>query len=232
MSVAFGVAPLLFDCDGTLVASEPLYAEVDAVVLAPFGMPLTASEIRERYMGVAVSKMLADMEQTYGAKFPADIIDILDIAVNLKMDADLLPIAGIPDALHFFHGRGHKMAVATNSQLARTRRNLQATRLDSYFNDIIASLDQVPHGKPAPDVYLLAAQKLGVHPRDCIAIEDSPIGMRAVIAASMIGIGYAPADHGAHIADELLANGAHIIIEDMRDLPRAVETAEELRELV
>jgi HAD superfamily hydrolase (TIGR01509 family) len=232
VTVAFGTAPLLFDCDGTLVASEPLYAQVDAVVLAPYGMPLNAEDIRVRYMGVAVGKMLADMEQTYGATFPTDIIDQLDAAVNAKMDADLQAIAGIPDALAFFETRGHKMAVATNSQLGRTRRNLHTTKLDVYFNDCIASLDQVAHGKPLPDVYLLAAQKLGVHPRDCIAIEDSPIGMRAVIAANMIGIGYAPADHGAGIGDALLESGAHIIITDMRDLPRAVETAEELRALV
>jgi HAD superfamily hydrolase (TIGR01509 family) len=225
-------APLIFDCDGTLVASEPLYAAVDARVLGAYGLPMRADEIRVTYMGVPVGDMIRDMQARYSLIFPDDILDTLDGEVQISLDRDLLPIAGIPDALVVLHQRGHKMAVATNSQHRRTVRNLASTHLTAYFGDAIAAIDMVRHGKPAPDVYLLAAEKIGVSARDCVAIEDSPIGMRAAIAAGMIGIGYAPADHGAQVWDELQAAGAHILIADMRELPAAVETAVELRALI
>jgi HAD superfamily hydrolase (TIGR01509 family) len=217
--------PLIFDCDGTLVASEPLYAAVDAEILGAFGIPLSADEIRSQYMGVGIARMLADMARRFGATFPDDIIETLDAAVMVKLATELQAIAGVASALASLHRQGHPMAVATNSRLKRTRENLRTTKLDHFFGDLIASLDQVAEGKPAPDVYLLAAQKLGVRPGDCIAIEDSPVGMQAVIAAGMTGVGFAPSDHGPGIADELRAAGAHLIVENMRDLPGAIRSA-------
>jgi HAD superfamily hydrolase (TIGR01509 family) len=226
------LTPLIFDCDGTLVASEPLYAAVDARVLGAYGLPMSAEDIRVTYMGVPVGDMLADMQARFSIIFPDNILDILDAEVQKSLDRDLLPIAGIPEALAALQQRGHKMAVATNSQHSRTVRNLASTQLTPYFGDAIAAIDMVAHGKPAPDVYVLAAKKIGAAARDCVAIEDSPVGMRAAIAAGMIGIGYAPADHGAHVWDDLQAAGAHILIADMRELPSAIDTAEELRALI
>ncbi len=225
-------APLLFDCDGTLVASEPLYAAVDARVLGAFGLTMTAEDIRTTYMGVPVALMLENMVTRFDLVFPDNILDMLDVEVQKLLDTDLLPIPGIHDSLKIFQQRGHKMAVATNSQRSRTERNLHTTQLTDFFGSHIAAIDMVEKGKPAPDVYLLAARLIGADPRTCIAIEDSAVGMHAVIAAGMIGIGFAPADHGAHAHADLLEAGAHLIISGMHDLPAAVETAEELRELI
>jgi HAD superfamily hydrolase (TIGR01509 family) len=225
-------APLIFDCDGTLVASEPLYAAVNARVLGAYGLPMSAEDIRVTYMGVPVGDMIADMEARFSLTFPDNILNQLDVEEQISLDRDLLPIKGISEALATLQGLGHKMAVATNSQHRRTVRNLATTQLTPFFGDAIAAIDMVRQGKPAPDVYLLAAQKIGASGRDCVAIEDSPVGMRAVIAAGMVGIGYAPADHGAHMWHDLQAAGAHILIADMCELPAAIETAEELRALI
>jgi HAD superfamily hydrolase (TIGR01509 family) len=225
-------SPLIFDCDGTLVASEPLYAAVDAHVLGAYGLPMSADDIRTTYMGVPVGKMLADMAQRFSLTFPDDILHQLDVLVQKKLDAELQAMPGIHTALDVLQQRGHPMAIATNSQVSRTVRNLHSTQLTGFFGGRIAAVDLVPHAKPSPDVYLLAAKMLGAHPKDCIAVEDSSVGMRAVLAAGMIGIGFAPADHGAHAATDLLEAGAHVIINAMSDLPDAVETAQELRELI
>lgn len=224
--------PLVFDCDGTLVASEPLYAAVDARVLGAYGLPLTAEAIRLTYMGVPIAVMLENMATRFDLTFPENILDVLDTEVQKLLDTDLLPMPGIQDCLHVLQHRGHPMAVATNSQRRRAERNLLTTQLTGYFGTNIAAIDMVEKGKPAPDVYLLAARLLGVDPHLCIAIEDSAVGMHAAIAAGMIGIGFAPADHGPHATPDLQEAGAHIIITNMRDLPAAIETAEELQALI
>ncbi len=225
-------APLIFDCDGTLVASEPLYAAVDARVLGRYGLPMTADEIRVTYMGVPIRVMLHNMAERFGLTFPENILELLDADVQLLLDTELKPIAGIADVLPLLRARGHLMAVGTNSDFSRTTRNLATTGLTDYFVPHIASIDQVAKGKPAPDIYLLAANKIGADPKTCIAIEDSAVGMHAAIAAGMIGIGYAPADHGAHAHADLAEAGAHLIIDTMLTLPAAIDTAEELLDLL
>jgi beta-phosphoglucomutase-like phosphatase (HAD superfamily) len=138
-------------------------------------------------------------------------------------------VRGIPAILDQLRRLGHPMAVATNSRKPRTMQNLDVTGLRGFFGNHIATVDQVAKGKPAPDVYLLAANMLGHEPAACIAIEDSPPGMNAAVAAGMTAIGYAPPDHGARLADDLRNSGANIIIGDMAELENAITLAAALR---
>jgi HAD superfamily hydrolase (TIGR01509 family) len=220
---------LIFDCDGTLVDSEGHYATVDSIVFARYGVNISPAEIRTRYMGIGLARMLHDLEQRYATVFPADMFEMLDTEVDAYLSQHLRAVAGIPAALEQLAVLGWPMAVATNSRLHRTTRNLAITGLDGFFGGRICAIDMVENPKPAPDIYLHAAGQLGIDPRACIAIEDSDVGARAAVAAGMIVIGYAPPDHDASMAQRLTQAGAHILIDDMAKLPGAIETAEELR---
>ncbi len=220
---------LIFDCDGTLVDSEGHYAAVDSVVFARYGVNISPDEIRTRYMGIGLARMIADLETRYETVFPADMFELLDAEVDAYLSQHLRAVAGIPDALAALAAQGWPMAVATNSRLHRTARNLSITGLDGFFGGRICAIDMVLNPKPAPDIYVHAARQLEIEPRACIAIEDSDVGARAAVAAGMIVIGYAPPDHDASMVQRLTAAGAHILIDDMVKLPSAIETAEELR---
>jgi beta-phosphoglucomutase-like phosphatase (HAD superfamily) len=113
--------------------------------------------------------------------------------------------------------RGHRMAVASQSPLARVKFSLEVAGFGGQFGDHMYVTTMVRRPKPAPDVYLLAAEKLGAKPADCIVIEDSPAGAAAALDAGMRAIGYAPGKS----FDEMRRSGAHVI-RSMSDLISAI----------
>jgi HAD superfamily hydrolase (TIGR01509 family) len=134
---------------------------------------------------------------------------------------DLKPIAGVETAIAALP---YTRCVASSSSLERIRVSLQATGLASLFGANIFSATQVAHGKPAPDLYLFAATRMGVAPEHCVVIEDSALGVAAGRAAGMKVIGFTGAAHAADgAAQGLAAAGACSVIAAMVDLPSAVE---------
>jgi beta-phosphoglucomutase-like phosphatase (HAD superfamily) len=102
--------------------------------------------------------------------------------------------------------------------------SIEITGLTGLFGDNIFSADQVEHGKPAPDLYLLAARSFGALPANCIVIEDSTLGIQAAVSAGMKTVGFAGASHATvELAQRLKMAGADIVIAAMSDLPGAVE---------
>jgi HAD superfamily hydrolase (TIGR01509 family) len=223
---------LIFDCDGTLVDSEGHYATVDSLVLARYAIKISADEIRTRYMGISYAQMMADIATRHNTVFPANMLEQLDAEVDAYLAEHLQAVPHVEMALETLSRQGWPMAVATNSRLNRTTRNLSITKLDRFFDGKIAAIDSVQNPKPAPDVYLAAATMLRIYPRHCIAIEDSVVGTAAAVAADMVTIGYAPPDHDPTMAAKLSVAGAYIVIRDMAELVQAIETAQGLRELI
>ncbi|WP_425459681.1 HAD-IA family hydrolase [Hankyongella ginsenosidimutans] len=111
------------------------------------------------------------------------------------LETELEPIAGIPQLLAMLQAEGRPLAVASNSRLNGVRRSLRITGLTQFFGDRIATADQVAQPKPAPDVYLMAAGLLEAEPASCLAIEDSPTGVRAARAAGMTVIAFTDPAH-------------------------------------
>lgn len=216
--------PVIFDCDGTLVDSERVYAKSNAAVFALYGAVATPDELFARYTGMSLTSMAADIEARYGVTLTPAIGDELDIAAGLLLEAELEPIAGIPQLLAVLQAEGHPMAVASNSRLNGVHRSLRITNLSAYFGDRIATADQVANPKPAPDVYLMAARLLGTDPATCLAVEDSPTGVRAARAAGMTVIAFTDPAH-AFGAQRLAEAGAHAIVEDMRAVAGMLELA-------
>lgn len=216
--------PIIFDCDGTLVDSERVYAKSNAAVFARYGAIAAPDELFARYTGVSLTAMVADIETRFGVTLTPAIGDELDAAAGLLLETELEPIAGIPQLLAMLQAEGRPLAVASNSRLNGVRRSLRITGLTQFFGDRIATADQVAQPKPAPDVYLMAAGLLEAEPASCLAIEDSPTGVRAARAAGMTVIAFTDPAH-AFGRQRLVDAGAHAIVEDMRAIAGLLELA-------
>lgn len=207
-----GTLSVIFDLDGTLVDSEPNYYEAGRQTLAEHGVPDFTWADHERYVGVSTQETAALWKREYGLDASADelLADIdrryLQLArtatrvyPEMRKFVELLASAGVP------------MAVASGSSPEAIGAVLAGTGLDAYLRTTV-SADEVPRGKPAPDVFLEAARRLGAAPADCVVLEDAVPGAAAAHAAGMrcIAVPYVPAQAGAPefaTADLLLPGG-------------------------
>lgn len=202
---------VIFDCDGVLVDSERINVGVDVSVLAELGWPLTYDEVAERFLGRSETDMVADIEAHLGHRLPADWGDAYQ-ARYLEALTGLQPVDGVVEALDRID---LPTCVASSGGHDKMRRTLGATGLWDRFAGRIVSATEVAHGKPAPDLFLLAARRMGVPPTACAVVEDSPYGVQAARAAGMRAFGYAG---GVTTADRLRGPGT-VVFDHMRDLP-------------
>jgi HAD superfamily hydrolase (TIGR01509 family) len=173
---------VIFDCDGVLVDTEPLYASAFAETLERYGMPLKAEFLQGYFHGRALAdcyRLLArDFEFVVTPGFHHDVL----LAADHQIDAFLAPMPGIHSILARMRCA---KAVASNGLPKSVTYNLEKTGLSRYFGRHIYTAAQVAAPKPAPDLYLLAARELGMTPAACIVVEDSATGVAAAVAAGM-----------------------------------------------
>ncbi len=198
---------VIFDCDGVLIDSESLACRADAACLREIGISVSADEIMERYVGLSAAAMIADLEQRYARTLPADIGERLQRHVAAAFAHELRAMAGIAAALGKL---GCRFCVASSSTPERLRQSLALVDLLTSFHPNIFSASDVVRGKPAPDLFLHAAARMGVAPKECLVVEDSAAGVQAARAAGMavlgfIGGSHCRPDHG----ERLLAAGAY-----------------------
>jgi HAD superfamily hydrolase (TIGR01509 family) len=213
---------VLFDCDGVLVDSEPLSLRVDALFLDRLGWPMAESEIIERFVGRSDADIRADIEDRIGGPIPADIEREFDRLYRETFEAELRPVDGIVEALDAIAVFGTQICVASSGDHDKIRRSLELTGLTRYFGDRIFSAADVARGKPAPDLFLHAAGRMGAAPARSAVVEDSAFGVDAAVAAGMQAFAYAG---GVTAADRLTRPGV-FVFEDMRELPGLLENAE------
>ncbi len=213
---------VIFDCDGVLVDSERLSIRVDAVYLERLGWPMSEAEIIERWVGRSEADMVAEIEHHLGHPIPADVDEEFQRLYRETFDAELAPVDGIREALDVI---STLRCVASSGDHDKIRRNLALTGLAGYFGDRIFSAVDVARGKPAPDLFLHAAERLGVEPSRCAVVEDSAYGVDAALAAGMRAFAYA----GGVTPAERLARPGAVVFTDMRDLPGLLEAAAALR---
>jgi HAD superfamily hydrolase (TIGR01509 family) len=213
---------VVFDCDGTLVDSEPLHAKAISLVLGGYGVHMPATMIMSRFTGYDNARLLAEVGTEAGIEWPADIDQRLDDACHRLLLAEASAMPGAVTALDACRSAELTLAVASNSKRRLVTAMLGCARLNGYFDDRLATRDRVSAAKPAADCYLLAAGYCAVPPSRCLAVEDSPAGVRAARAAGMTALGYRPA--GSAISIELLrAAGAAGVIEDLHRLALLIE---------
>lgn len=212
---------IIFDCDGVLVDSETLENEIMAQCLTQAGMPMTGLQARTRFIGYSMKTVIADVEAELGRALPNDWLENFHHRSHTRLAAEIEAIDGVVAAIDALELMGYQTAVASSGEHAKMKVTLGRTDMYERFKGRIFSAQDVANGKPAPDVYLLAAKTLGHAPETCFAVEDSPNGARAAVAAGMTTFGYA-----AQIDPNLLrVAGVKQTFLIMADLPALVQAA-------
>jgi HAD superfamily hydrolase (TIGR01509 family) len=211
---------VIFDCDGVLVDSEPIFSRVHAAVLSQCGYRITPEIVGERFCGISDAEMLAAIEREWGRRLPADYKDRVAALLDASCEASLTALPGIHEALDLIPAR---ICVASSSTPERIRKSLAITGLLDRFGPNIFSAVMVARGKPAPDLFLFAARAMNADSARVVVVEDSVPGVRAAAAADMAVIGFCGASHCPAGHDEILRrNGATATIAYFRDLPPSI----------
>jgi HAD superfamily hydrolase (TIGR01509 family) len=211
---------VIFDCDGVLVDSEPIINRTHAQVLTACGYPITEDELLARFCGMSDAEMLATIEHEWGRTLPSSYAERVGAIIEEGFGQSLVAIEGVAEALDSLR---LPVCVASSGVPEQIRRKLELTGLLARFGEDLFSATMVARGKPAPDLFLYAAQQLATAPDRCLVIEDSPLGIEAAIAAGMTAIGFCGGSHcGPEHGDRLLARGAALLIADMRELSTAM----------
>ncbi|WP_418063039.1 HAD family hydrolase [Pimelobacter simplex] len=218
MSSAIELSDVLvvLDCDGVLVDSEPLVQRVEMEMIAALGWPITLEEMVDQHLGRSWPVIEANIVRRTGSPLPHDFNQRRIGATTALFERELTAVAGVVAAVADLHAAGARTCVASSSARWRIELVLSLTGQLETFAGRIHSAADVSNGKPAPDLFLHAASRMGVAPARCVVVEDSPAGVAAGLAAGMSVIGYAGRTPAA-----LLAN-AHVVLDDMTALPGAV----------
>jgi HAD superfamily hydrolase (TIGR01509 family) len=207
---------VIFDCNGVLVDSEPLATSIVSQEFMRAGFPLTPDIVARYFTGRRPADMFAEVEIAAGRKLPPGFAATVASATLRRFRAELRATAHMAQALSWLRG---PKCVASSSSFDRIRVSLESTDLIRYFEPYLFSATEVRQGKPAPDLFLHAAAKMHVAPRDCIVVEDSAVGVAAGVAAGMTAIGFIGGSHaGPRLAEQLRTAGARAVISDMRAL--------------
>ena len=207
---------VIFDCDGVLVDSEGIFARVLGQYLTEADCPATAAEALLLGFGKNRDTLTAAVETRYGRALPAGFFEAMRERTALVLERELKPIPGVAELLSALPGA---RCVASNGHLQRVRERLALTGLLHFFDPHVFSAIEVAAGKPAPDLFLLAATRLGVEAADCVVVEDSVVGVTAAVAAGMPVVGFCGGSHCADDhADRLTAAGCVRVFSNMTKL--------------
>jgi len=209
---------VIFDCDGVLIDSERLGVEVDTAVVRELGWPLSEVEVIERFVGRSDRDNRATIEAHLGRKLPADWLETIENRYREAFADRLTPVDGVLDALEQIT---LPSCVASGATHAHLRFTLGLTGLYDRFAGRIFSSEDVARGKPAPDLFLHAAERMEADPARCVVIEDSRPGVEAARAAGMRVLAFA----GGLTPAERLDGPDTVVFDDMRELPGLLERA-------
>jgi len=203
---------VIFDCDGVLIDSERLAIKVDVVMLRELGWPLTEEEVIERFVGRSDRDTQAEIEAHLGRKLPDGWEERWAPLYRQVFAAELAPVEGVVEALDRMT---LPSCIASSGTHAYLRYMLGLTGLYERFAGRIFSVEDVERGKPAPDLFLHAAERMGAKPARCVVVEDSRSGVDAARAAGMRVLAFA----GGLVPSELLEGPNTTLFGHMRELP-------------
>lgn len=160
-------ALVIFDCDGVLVDSERLAVAIDVRAIGLLGWPITEAEVIERHLGRSNADVLADIEEHIGRPVPPAWDEACNAEYRRVFDEELEAMPGIVDAIKAIAAEGFQTCVASSGSHEKMQRTLARTGLWDLFAGRIFSASEVERGKPAPDLFLYAAQQVGLRPVRC-----------------------------------------------------------------
>jgi HAD superfamily hydrolase (TIGR01509 family) len=211
---------VIFDCDGVLVDSEVISCRAHAQTLTRHGYPITADEVLERFLGRSMRQATLEVEAELGRRLPDDFSSQTYAEIFRLFATSLEATPHIAEALEEI---ALPVCVASSGPPEKISASLNRVGLYDRFAPHIFSAVQVRHGKPAPDLFLFAAEQMQTAPAQCLVIEDSIAGIEGAIAAGMPVLGF---HGGSHCREgygrKLQAAGAAAIFDDMRQLPELI----------
>ena len=184
-----GYQAVIFDMDGVLVDSEPLYLRaINNLLISESAEPVSDEENRTSLIGTTVEECWRRLKETRGLPEPLQsYYDKYDRVVKEVLQAELTPRPGVEKLIDVCSQRKLPKAVASSSLRSWLDLKLETLGLQHSF-DVVLGGDDVARGKPEPDIYLLAAERLNTPTAQCIAIEDSPVGIAAAVSAGIYTI--------------------------------------------
>jgi HAD superfamily hydrolase (TIGR01509 family) len=223
---------ILFDCDGVLVDSEIIAAEVESKLLRDSGFDITAEDMCIRFAGMDWKSILLTIEQEADIPISAQLLDKSEKLLDAALARRVKMIEGVPFALSKLR---EQRCICSNSSTPRLDLMLTKVGLKPFFEGHIYSAKDLgpDRTKPRPDIYIHGAKQFDADPSRCLVIEDSVHGVHAARAAGMRVIGFTGGSHTypTH-ADRLIDAGAETVIARMVELPQMVEALKSFNELV
>jgi len=217
---------IIFDCDGVLVDSEVISCRAHAATLTRHGYAITPDQVLTRFLGVSEREARLMIETEIGRRLPDDFESQIEQATLQSYANDLHAITYVRDAMTAID---LPRCVASSGTPEKIRHGLTCAGLYDMMAPHIFSAVQVKRGKPAPDLFLFAADRMAAEPARCIVIEDSVPGVKGARAAGMTVLGF---HGGSHCTSEheaiLRAAGAHQTFDDMRQLPGLIAGNQDL----
>jgi HAD superfamily hydrolase (TIGR01509 family) len=207
---------VIFDCDGVLIDSERLAVRVDVVMLRELGWPLSEAEVIERLVGRSDLDTQAEIEAHLGHSLPVGWQKRFEPMYREAFETELTPVEGVVEALDRI---ALPSCVASSGTHEYLRYTLGLTGLYERFAGRIFSVEDVTRGKPAPDLFLHAAERMAAEPSRCVVVEDSRAGVQAARAAGMPVLAFG----GGLTPTQLLEGPGTALFEDMRELPQLLE---------
>jgi HAD superfamily hydrolase (TIGR01509 family) len=210
---------VIFDCDGVLVDSEPLSMRADVMLLKQHGITISEAEAHNRFVGTTFQAMLDMMTEQFGTVFPPGLHAVKNTMVEALYRSELKIVPGVVDVLDHLKARGVTISIGSNSPKKRVELAVELVGIAERF-DRIVSYEDVTNGKPAPDIFLRAAELAGAALDECLVVEDSLTGVTAAVVAGIRTIGFTGthAHHNSH-AEALQSAGATYVVKSMYDIP-------------
>ena len=202
---------VIFDNDGVLVDSEPISNRVMAAAISEAGLPTTTEDSMREFMGRRWEDSVAIVEERLGRTLPAEFSTTYRAKRDAALAAELKPVPGVADAIARIPC---ERCVASSGAPEKIRFTLEHTGLLHLFEGRMFSGVEVEHGKPAPDLFLYAAERMGAAPDRCAVVEDTLHGVEAALAAGMTAFGYA-----WYFEPEVLEAAGAVPFTSMEELP-------------
>jgi HAD superfamily hydrolase (TIGR01509 family) len=211
---------IIFDCDGVLVDSEVISCRAHAETLTRHGYPITADQVLDRFLGRSMRQATLEVEAELGRSLPDDFPAQVYAEVFRLFAASLIAMPHIEEALAAIV---LPVCVASSGPPEKISASLNRVGLYDRFAPNVFSASEVRNGKPAPDLFLLAADRMKATPDRCLVIEDSVAGIAGARAAGMAVLGFHGGSHCREgYAETLRAAGAAMTFDDMRQLPALI----------
>ena len=205
---------VIFDCDGVLVDTETLACKVLTDQLCDYGCDMDMTKTHDLFIGGTLAMVPPKMKELFGIALPDDWLSECYERTFVAFRNDLLPYPDLSPILDLLDMHNIPMAIGSNGPHDKMDVSLGKVGLKERFRDRICSAHDVANPKPHPDVYLLAAQKMGLMASECIVVDDSQNGVRAGVASGATTVGLVDITPGSYLKDA----GADCIAEDHKAL--------------